>query len=77
MSLLTRVSTANTKYFEHYEINKKSYVNIMKIKNYYFLYVFYINSRHYEIILCDIQINIVFTGEWDSPGVRFNNCITA
>ena len=45
----------------------------MNVINYYFLYVFYLDSRHYEIMLCDIRINIVFTGEWDSLGVRFNN----
>ena len=44
----------------------------MNIINYYFLYVFYIDSAHYEI-MCDIKSDIVFTGEWDSLGVRFNN----
>ena len=39
----------------------------------YLVYVFYIDSRHYEIMVCDIKITIVFTGEWDSLGVRFNN----
>ena len=57
------MSTANTKYFEHYEIIKKSHVNIMNIINYYYLYVFYIDSRYYELMLCDIMITIVFTGE--------------
>ena len=66
MWLLARVSTVNTKYFEHYEIIKKSHENIMNIINYYLLYVFYIDSRHNEIMLCDIKITIVFTGEGDS-----------
>ena len=63
---------ANEKIFEQYEIIKKSHENTINIIKYYFLYVFYIDSRHYEIMLCDIKIDIVFTGEWYSLGVRFN-----
>ena len=74
MWLLTRVSTANTKYFELYEIIEKSHENIMNIINYYF--VFYVDLRHYEkIMLCDIKINwtLCLLVSGDSLGVRFNN----
>ena len=47
----------------------------MNIINLYFVNDFYIDSRHYKM-LCDIKINIVFIGEWDSLGVRFNNADT-